>query len=518
MRSLMRQCSNGRSWSLQTKTYVILVTIIVISGWTLLINIDVTDFDVYFNNKFTSSDAEHSVDLGPLEPAVTSLDPNTKYLSYLPHAGLSNQVISLHAAGLAAQELNRTLILPPIMSNVHDHDNTHQRWSRYFNLPRFTYLTGVPIVEWDQVRPLTPAQRKAGRDQATLGNSQGDFLETDEWARVAENLTCQIIWGYGTPPLEINHSSWNFVWHFLFRPVLKKPPPPVPGMPDLSLAMVTGNPEAPDELVAMDDIVARYRDNEEQMLVLSHTFKIVDPNHKGHRIWDEIGANLHFIPQLMDYTTSLLNEELQHDQGTEVLLNDDPEEKEVLPKDEGIEPIVPTNKNPNATDSGDLSNPGVFNITAPATRIPYIALHLRRDDIGNKCTKETMSRCIVPMELYEDAVGRARASAAARGLHSRLPVVVTTDTTSQDDIQRMEQLGWHRIDHSKYKTTQLWGAFGGVMVDAAILALADEFVGSPVSSMTRITARRRTAWYHRAAHYPEAEPTPKKRGALEATA
>ncbi|KAG0008385.1 hypothetical protein BGZ80_003518, partial [Entomortierella chlamydospora] len=482
MKSLTGQCSNERSWRLQTKTYVILVVIIIISGWTLLINRNVTNHDV-----------NHLDDLGLLEPAVTVLDSNTTYLSYLPHAGHANQFMSLQSAGLLAKKLNRTLIIPPIISNFHDHNNTHQRWSRYFDLPKFASLAGVSIVEWDQVRPLTPTQRKAGQDQATLG-AQSDLLETDEWARVAENLTCQIIFGYGTSRLGINHSSWNFLWHFLFRPVFKEPPPPVPGMPDLSLAKIKGDPKAGHGLVAVDDIVARYRDNDEQMLMLSDTFKVIDPGYGGSRFWNEIGSHLHFIPQLMDFATSILDKEFQYDQGIEVSPNDDPEE--VSPEDS-------TNKNPITTEPGDLSNAAILNITAPATRIPYIAVHLRRGDIGGKCSKENMySKCLIPIELYEDAVARARTDAATRGLHSRLPVAVTTDTTSEDDIQKIEQLGWHRIDHSKYGTTELWGAFGEVMVDFAILAHADEFVGSPASTMTWVTALRQTSWYHRDAYYP----------------
>ncbi|KAF9174180.1 hypothetical protein BGX20_000633 [Mortierella sp. AD010] len=440
--------------------------------WTLLVSRNVMD-----------NDAKQLDDLGLLEPAVTTLDPNATYLSYLPHAGHANQFMSLQTAGLLAKKLNRTLIIPPIISNTHDHNNTHQRWSHYFDLRRFANLTGVSIVEWDQVRPLTPAQRKAGQDQATLG-IQSSLLETNEWARVAENLTCQIIVGYGTSRLGINYSSWNFLWHFLFRPVFKEPPPPVPGMPDLSLAKIKGDPEAGHDLVAVDDIVSRYKDNDEQMLMLSDSFKVIDPGYACNRFWNEIGSNLHFIPQLMDFATSILDKEFQYDQGIEVSPNDDPEE--VSPEDS-------TNKNPITTKPGDLSNTAILNITAPATRIPYIAVHLRRGDIGGKCSEDNMySKCVIPMELYEDAVARARTDAAARGLHSRLPVAVTTDTTSEDDIQKIEQLGWHRIDHAKYGTTELWGAFGAVMVDFTILAHADEFVGSPASTMTWVTAQRRT--------------------------
>ncbi|KAF9356804.1 hypothetical protein BGX26_004718 [Mortierella sp. AD094] len=529
MRSMVGRGSICRSWNLQTKTFVILFVMIVISACTVMRNIDLMRFDVYFGNKSTSNRISSSItndhndnqyqgthytassaQLGPLEPAVSLLNPDTKYLSYFPHAGITNQFISLQAAGFAAKKLNRTLILPPLISNTHDTDNTHQRWSIFLDLPKFTRLTGVRVQEWDLVRPLTPTQQKIGRDQATFGNSQGTFLETDEWARVAENITCQVIFGYGTPELEINPSSWNFVWHFLFRPVFKKPPPPpVSGMP----ANVTEESKEPDVLTTMDDIIARYRDNKDQLLLFSHTYKILDP-HFGRRFWDEIGANLHFVPQLRDYTTLRVNEEVKKDEGIEVLPNDleeEEEEMEASPKDEPMESIIPTNKNLNAKESGEPRNPAISKITTPAARIPYIAVHFRRGDIGDKCTEVDMLRCLIPFEVYEDAIARAREDAAKRGLHSRLPVVVTTDTTSLDDLRKMKQLGWHRMDHAKYGTEQLWGSFGGAMVDAVVLANADVFVGNTISSMDRIAVRRQTAWHHRNSVYAQQKLSTTKR-------
>ncbi|KAG0373848.1 hypothetical protein BGX24_011166, partial [Mortierella sp. AD032] len=95
-----------------------------------------------------------------LEPATTFLDPNTKYLSFMPFGGLTNQFISVQSAAYIASKLNRTLLLPPIISNSHDHENTHQRWSQYMNLHKLTTITGIRVLEWDQVRPLSSAQRQ----------------------------------------------------------------------------------------------------------------------------------------------------------------------------------------------------------------------------------------------------------------------------------------------------------------------------------------------------------------------
>ncbi|KAI8344966.1 hypothetical protein B0O80DRAFT_534672 [Mortierella sp. GBAus27b] len=220
----------------RTQTIVLLSVFIILSAaLTLLSGSNLKVLNGYYESGSSSSTSEsrrqqqrkhqpqpptpHN-----LTPAKTLLDPNVRYLSYLPFAGLTNQFMGLQNAMYAAKLLNRTLIIPPIVSNVHDNDNTHQRWSLYFDMQKFTNLTGVQVVEWDSVRPLTDAQRQVGRDQANWatalgrggaggggggGGGGGVEPESDAWAMVAENITCQIIYGYGTPRMVTSPSARN---------------------------------------------------------------------------------------------------------------------------------------------------------------------------------------------------------------------------------------------------------------------------------------------------------------------
>ncbi|KAF8925974.1 hypothetical protein BGZ58_000301 [Dissophora ornata] len=441
--------------------------------------------------------------LGPLEPAVSLLDPNVQYLAYLPFGGLTNQFMALENALFVAKELNRTLIIPPVIANTHVHDNTHQRWSQYMDLPKLTNLTGIPVVEWDFIRPLTPAQKQAGREQAMKRMAHVMEAETESWSRVAENVTTHVVYGYGAPGVDINHSGLYFAWHFLFRMVCVEPKPLKPGMTVYNRTEVTGETTRMEDLIVMDDLLQRYADDDSHTLWFSHTFKLKDVGHRG-RYWDEIGKNLHFVPKLMEYATKCLNEELERDVGVVEMVNDDPEEIEdpLLDVPSNMTGPMMPNTNVDASESGELTNPETFEITAPVLRVPHIAVHLRRGDIGSKCTVFDMDSCMVPFEFYVDAVARGRTEAARRGLVSHLPVVVTTDSTNENDLQQIRSLGWHRVDHDKFDTVRLWGPFGAAMVDSAILAHADQFVGSGRSTMTRIAALRQEAWYGRKTVYP----------------
>lgn len=544
----------------KNRTLFILIAVVLISAWTILTSLDLASFQLDFSesnnnidihqdqstipqqqqplnpdtNIITNNDAspnnsyddnneykdDNDDDIPPstepltpeLKPAVSNLDPNNKYLSFLPFGGLTNQFIAVQNAAYVALKLNRTLVLPPIISNSHDHKNTHQRWSQYMDLPKLTQLTGLPVLEWSQVRPLTEEQRQVGLDQALQSTHLwGPYhSETDTWAAVAENMTCQIVYGYGRPDFDINFSAQNFMFHFLIRPVFVPPVAPRPDAPVYDRQRIVHDNQEPEDLVIVEDLLDRYNDfdgrspedvaaGKANMLFLSHTFKLKAVE-RGGVFWKVAGKNMHFEPKLMEYATLRINEEIKGDRNIEVLPNNDPEEVE-LTESEHQNPV---------SEDGTL----VTEIQAPTTRIPHIAVHLRRGDIWTKCrgAKKAVENCVLPMELYAQAVERAREYAAkSLGLVSHLPVVVTTDTTSEEDFAKIKELGWHRLDHMKYGTTEIWGTFGSAMVDAAILAHADVLVGSAVSTMSRIAGARQKGWYGHESFFPSLEDRPKEK-------
>ncbi|KAG0205114.1 hypothetical protein BGX33_008114 [Mortierella sp. NVP41] len=496
----------------QNKTLFILVAIILVSAWTLLTSMDLVDFSFNFgniNNGKNNNAALHK-EQSALPQQLSNLDANTQYFSFLPFGGLTNQFMGVQTAAYIALKLNRTLILPPIISNSHDHQNTHQRWSQYMDLPRFSQLTGLPVLEWDEVRPLTEAQRQVGRDQALKSTKVPgpgpEHTMTKEWAAIAENTTMQIVCGYGRPDMDINFSAQNFLWHFLLRPVFVPPPAPRPGAPTYDRNRFIHDDKNPENLVILEDILDRYSDFEDvttpeeraqgkpNILFLSHTFKVKETGHTGG-FWNLIGKNLHFEPKVMEYATMQINQELQGDSNIEVLPNDDPEE---------VETTEDEHRNPVSEDGTTVTD-----IQAPSTRIPHIAVHLRRGDIWHKCTgtNVAMENCMIPIDRYAEAVERARAYASKHlGLDSQyLPVVVTTDSEEEEDYRKIRELGWHRLDHAKDETTEIWGTFGPAVVDAAILAHADVLVGSAVSTMSRIAVQRQKAWFGRSSFFPTVE-------------
>ncbi|KAF9087097.1 hypothetical protein BGX29_008463 [Mortierella sp. GBA35] len=469
------------------------------------------DFD-YITTTTTTSQSSLTLSPGPIEPAFSLLDPNTKYLSFMPFAGITNQFIALQGAAFAAKRLNRTLIIPPIISNTHDHENTHQPWSQFFDLPRFTELTGVPVLEWSDVRPLDPLQYQLGVDYAAR---YGRGPRAQEWNELAQNITCQIVYGYGAPDLDINISARYFMWHFLMRPNFVRPPPKKPETPVYNRTKIARDNVHEDDLVVMEDLLARYSDYEDpvgedgqpSILFMADMFNIKDPFHYD-RFWLEAGRFFHFLPEVIQYARILVHDETNNDH-IHNALDDLIQQAVPIP----IEPVAQEQEQEQEELDGveedyarlTVGSQELFETAESLIRSPYIAIHMRRGDIWKKCSSVNRAVCIIPFDLYEEAVARARQTALQAGIHEHLPVIVTTDSESEEDFQTIRDLGWHRLDHSVHGTAEKWGFFGPAVIDAVILAYSEVFVGSAKSTMTKVAALRQRAWWGRTALYPRTE-------------
>ncbi|KAG0203095.1 hypothetical protein BGX28_004526 [Mortierella sp. GBA30] len=519
------------------KTRVLFFAVVVVaSGWTLFTTVD---FKFGLNSDLLYPGAEKEPqqhqqvsnqrtipstsslssalenDDNSIKPAISHLDPNIKYLSYLPFGGLTNQFISLEVAAVAARKLNRTLIIPPIISNSHDHDNAHQRWSQFFDLPGFTRLTGIPVLEWETVRQLSHVQKQVGMKQALLRHSRREGPEMVEWGKMAENVTVMIVNGYGSPKVNINLSAWTFAWHFLFRLSFVQPRPRKPESTVDEKGMAVPGMRHNDKTLNMEDLVAMFKNYEEdddgqkrggqgpQILFLSHTMGIKNAGHEN-RYWLDVGRHFHFAPQLTAYASVLIKKVAQD--------LEDIEEGDINSDGNGMGTITATVTEGSGKQGQEQALERVlsedeefmesFDIAAPGNPVPYIAVHVRRGDIWKKCPVKDKASCLPPFSQYAEAVDRAMTVAIKAGLSSDVPVIVATDSDSEDDLRSIQELGWHRLDHEKYETKESLGPFGPALVDAAILARANVFVGSGKSTMSQIAEARQRTWYRQPTLYP----------------
>ncbi|KAF9357790.1 hypothetical protein BGX34_009221 [Mortierella sp. NVP85] len=86
-------------------------------------------------------------------------EDSSRYLMYVPYAGVTNQLISIWHGSMIAKALNRTLLIPNLSPNVHiaqtpspDQESsapTATKWSEFFDLEYYSQRTGLQIEELD---------------------------------------------------------------------------------------------------------------------------------------------------------------------------------------------------------------------------------------------------------------------------------------------------------------------------------------------------------------------------------
>lgn len=106
------------------------------------------------------------------------LSPETeKYLIYLPYEGLGNQRMCLLRALYAARHLNRTLLIPPLMSSVHNKRNLLIDWRVLFDFSQFssneTITVSFKFIGHRMIRNVRKLLESKGAECFTHGRYAG---------------------------------------------------------------------------------------------------------------------------------------------------------------------------------------------------------------------------------------------------------------------------------------------------------------------------------------------------------
>jgi hypothetical protein len=152
--------------------------------------------------------------------------------------------------------------------------------------------------------------------------------------------------------------------------------------------------------------------------------------------------------------------------------------------------------------------------TEPFVVPPYIAIHIRHGDFKSHCPPNVpVSECFAPLSVYAKAVEevredlRRKSGIADEGLDvdvdvnvdvDRMPVLVASDEQAPEFWEEVRKMGWKRIDHGAgaegLDTAAKHGRWYEVLVDAAIMAGANGFVGTHDSTMSLFALRRVREW------------------------
>ncbi|KAG0287059.1 hypothetical protein BGZ96_008967 [Linnemannia gamsii] len=395
-------------------------------------------------------------------------DPHQKYLVYLPFEGISNQFYSFQNAATMAKRLNRTLVVPPITSNRHDHLGTNQPWSHYMDLEHMASHSGIKIVEWHDIKTIDSESR-----QAMEGGSRVNFPEP--WKARSERFPCQIIRNYGHDYFVGEEDSIGA--DFAYQHLLDLVPIPVPGF------------GLTDTVAYVQDILDANQNSTENVICFSFTFTAQFQRNKNRWDigWEEAGKYLRFLPRFASYVEDLIAFRFR-----------------LLGKARIIHPRPPLDLGTSILDKGDSSE----SFLSRKPDFPeYIAIHLRRGDIEAKCVNQPKSDCIIPLSEYKGHVDAILATIPK----GKTPpnVVLVSDTQSAEEKATIDSYGWYRLDHivdeNLVDASKVLGPFSPALIDSAVLTGrgARWVIGSRRSTMSWLAAMRIATWNNLTIVYPK---------------
>ncbi|KAF9362287.1 hypothetical protein BGX34_006471 [Mortierella sp. NVP85] len=395
-----------------------------------------------------------------------------RYFAYLPMGGGNNQLLALQKAALIAKDLNRTLILPPISPNMHVPTWAGPRYSEFYDLDAFMIRSGISVIEWHDIKQ-TPEQ--------VLPSFRR------HWREFSEDLPCVPNGGMGAKTVNLLD---RFRAQFLFN------------YKNAMSQADTTHGKSRSYGFARDVLLKDVTPSSP----VERTFGGLDPNmwrcltspyylygkELNHRPWEEVGMHLRFNDRIEALVDDLLD----------VLLG--PAEK------------VMSNK-------ASLGSPE----SKPFRSHPeFITIHLRRGDIVNKCPRGMAeNECVVQIEAIAkkiDEIERARRmqalvkhrryhSSMEGFVHKRLPVLVATNEKREEELLKIQELGWILVDHGdevkdirgniqlsrtiKLGTYSRFGPWYPPMLDAVLLTRANYMIGMRRSVMSGFGSNRGAAWH-----------------------
>ncbi|KAF9916811.1 hypothetical protein FBU30_001145 [Linnemannia zychae] len=193
--------------------------------------------------------------------ATLKLDPDNQYITYIPCGGLTNQFYGMIRAMEVAKTLNRTLIIPPMTSSLHDKPDQNERWSKFFDLPLFQELTGgTKIIELSELR-----------DTQDAGYSL---------------LNCMITCSVGSYR-DFDYTALEFMRQWKLN---------------VTLSPLATDARDLDEVAGALKLYRRHK-----LICISDAFRILV---RGNLEWHLYGQNLHFTTELENFTQQLLHKRL----------------------------------------------------------------------------------------------------------------------------------------------------------------------------------------------------------------
>ncbi|KAF7314947.1 hypothetical protein MIND_00008700 [Mycena indigotica] len=303
-----------------------------------------------------------------------------------------------------------------------------------FDLPRFTELSGVQVVQWADVKNASSDEAELDSlgcwnlDQANVNNKGPHVKKTPEQLKIDISYSIAPYWVKQYPEQPGNeHVRLSQLVALSFpRTYRKSIQSQKPVKSSILQLEVT-----PDDHLMCFDYLFTTCENSAHDIWMDYS-----------STWRQIGQYLHFHPKIERLAQEYLRKIL------DVAVGED----------------IP----------------------------PYIAVHVRHGDFEDWCNGLSREDCFAPLSTYRHRVQQLQARLLEEKGVSVEHVVMTSDEVSEEWWAEVASYGWARPDHTTTKDEH--GPWYTVLIDNAIQGLGHGVVGTKFSTVSSIAAKRVESW------------------------
>ncbi|GAA5820164.1 hypothetical protein JCM11251_005510 [Rhodosporidiobolus azoricus] len=378
--------------------------------------------------------------------------PDSRYLISPVHGDLAEQVMNLYHLAHLSTVVDRIPIASPFSLPSPELPNTLTSLPvpSLFDLPRFTQLTGVNLLDWQELRPQ----------------------EAEEQGRV-EPLGCWIGNLAGVEQMERARRMREVGLSASFVPV--------------RAALAKGEAGQGDELKATHDFIARFDQDE------SAKSGLIDQARHDSSI-STASSSRHKNPESHVFCIDHSLYRPEHPTTRHSTTHLDPRDHTAFfthGKHLYFAPDL-------SETAGDVVNHLL------GYRNPFLAVHISAKARQSECKLlRQPDKCGIDLSDYVAAVDRVRHIVAGQ-VHRKsreqrhsartLSVVVSTDVRDLGFLGELSNLGWTLLDYEDLELRERFGTWAPEVMDQAIESRAAGFVGTRGSPQSTLSALRVRTW------------------------
>ncbi|OCH94686.1 hypothetical protein OBBRIDRAFT_722038 [Obba rivulosa] len=395
------------------------------------------DEDRYTNDDIHDEPEYSPYVLGPpTESFRDNLRNDTKYITSWISAGWTNDVMTYANMVYLGSITDRVTILPMFIPSHVGGDAGDLAFGEVFDVPRFNRDSGIPAVEWSEVKdPQSEEMDTLGCWSVWEAVQYNEHYARHSWVPEKLNLDISYTkapdWIKLVPNYEHDHSSTFWALARLSFPE-ERSKNIGQATPSTHLGYIA---DPDDHLLCYD------------YLYYAGALGEAEFDYDFSPAWRYVARHFRWTSRIEDITSIYIRRAFE------------------LPEDAEIP--------------------------------PYIAIHVRHGDFQNWCWQaELPEDCFAPIPVIARRVREVQDELRRKkGVDVPMTrVIITSDEQDPAWWNETAALGWVKVDHDELQTAQIYGRWYPVVLDAAIHSYAQGFVGTDRSTFSILSRRRVEDW------------------------